>query len=96
MSDSEPLRTGRGLIGSLLVDAPEQLVVDLLLSLLARPRPYAEVMDVWRTSCPKLPVWEDAVEAGFVDRNRDVVWVTNAGKRWLLDRSDERAVGAWR
>jgi hypothetical protein len=96
MSHSEPLRAERGLIGSLLVDAPEQLVVDLLLSLLARPRPYAEVMEVWRTSCPKLPVWEDAVDAGFVDRNRDVVWVTNAGKRWLLDRSDERAVGARR
>jgi hypothetical protein len=32
----------------------------------ARPRTYAETMDAWRTSCPRLAVWEDAHEAGFV------------------------------
>ena len=76
------------------MDAPEQLVVDLLLSLQAGPQLYAEAMDAWRTSCPRLPVWEDAVDAGFVDRNSDMVSLTDAGKKWLSDRSGKRAVGA--
>jgi len=32
----------------------------------ARPRCYHEVMDAWRTSCPRLPVWEEAVGNGLV------------------------------
>lgn len=31
-----------------------------------RPRTYAETMDAWRTSCPRLSLWEDASIAGFV------------------------------
>jgi hypothetical protein len=31
-----------------------------------RPRSYAETMDAWRTSCPRLSVWEDAVIADLV------------------------------
>ena len=45
----------------------EALILDLLEWLGPTPRPYAEVMDAWRTSCPRLPVWEDAVEAGLVE-----------------------------
>ncbi|HSU07239.1 MAG TPA: hypothetical protein VLI93_16875 [Acetobacteraceae bacterium] len=26
-----------------------------------QPRSYAETMDAWRTSCPHMPVWEDAL-----------------------------------
>ena len=33
----------------------------------ARPRTYAEVMDAWRTSCPRLSAWEDAVSDGLVE-----------------------------
>jgi len=47
------------------------LVLDLLDWLALQPRPYAEVMDVWRTSCPRLTVWEDAVDLGFVVRRHD-------------------------
>ena len=65
------------------MDAPEELVADLLLSLRDGARPYAEIIEAWRTSCPKLPVWEDAVDAGFVDRNHDMVSLTDAGKEWL-------------
>lgn len=43
---------------------------DLLLQFLAwvaaRPRTYAEAMDAWRTSCPRLSVWEDALLDGLV------------------------------
>jgi hypothetical protein len=45
----------------------QTLIVDLLEWIGPTPRSYAEVQDVWRTSCPKLPVWEDAVDARFLD-----------------------------
>jgi hypothetical protein len=43
----------------------EPLVLDLVESVL-RPRPYAQVIEAWRTSCPRLTVWEDATERGLV------------------------------
>lgn len=51
-------------------DPVEALILDLLEWLDAVPRPYVEVMDAWRTSCPRLPVWEDANDRGFVERQR--------------------------
>jgi hypothetical protein len=30
------------------------------------PRTYTETIDAWRTSCPRLSVWEDAVSDGLV------------------------------
>jgi hypothetical protein len=47
-------------------DVLTPLTLDFLKWLAAGPRPYAEVMDVWRTSCPRLTVWEDAIDAGLV------------------------------
>ena len=44
----------------------KSLILDLIEWLESSPRPYAQVMDAWRTSCPRLPVWEDAVDLGFV------------------------------
>jgi hypothetical protein len=44
----------------------EMLVVQLLEWVAARPRCYADVMEAWRTSCPRLPVWEAAVDGGLV------------------------------
>jgi hypothetical protein len=31
-----------------------------------RPRTYAEAMEAWRTSCPRLSVWEDALIGGLI------------------------------
>ncbi len=65
------------------------LILDFLEWLAAEPRPYAEVVDVWRTSCPRLTVWEDAVDRGLVARRRDVgmpvavVSLTDEGGRML-------------
>ena len=47
-------------------DPIEALVLDLLEWLGPGPRPYAEVIDAWRTSCPRLPVWEEANARGFL------------------------------
>jgi hypothetical protein len=52
-----------------LSDPVEVLILDLLEWIGAESRPYPEVMDAWRTSCPRLPVWEDANERGFIERH---------------------------
>ena len=49
-------------------DPVEALILDFIEWLAAAPRDYAETMSAWRTSCPRLPVWEEAVERGFVAR----------------------------
>ena len=50
-------------------DPVEALIIDLLEWIGPRPRPYAEVMDAWRTSCPRLPVWEEANARGYLSRD---------------------------
>ena len=71
-----------------LSDVVDSLVLDLLEWIGQTPRPYAEVMEAWRTSCPRLSVWEDANELGFVERRRDpssgqVVGVSQSGWDYL-------------
>ena len=74
------------------------LIVDLVSWSADSPRTYDEVMDAWRTSCPRLPVWETAVEAGYLRRvwQREtgaVVVVTEAGQLFLeAERMSERLV----
>ena len=46
----------------------DPLVRDLVIWVAAKPRPYAEVIEAWRTSCPRLTVWEDAIDRGYVER----------------------------
>jgi len=41
-------------------DPVEALILDLLEWIGPRPQPYAEVLAAWRTSCPRLPIWEEA------------------------------------
>ena len=48
--------------------APDALVLDLVEWIAREPRPYAEVIETWRTSCPRLTIWEDAVDRGYVAR----------------------------
>jgi hypothetical protein len=52
-------------------DILDPLIFDLVEWVARRPRPYAEAIDAWRTSCPRLTVWEDAFDRGFIER-RDV------------------------
>lgn len=51
-----------------MADPVEALIIDLLEWIGPSPRPYAEVMEAWRTSCPRLPVWEEANARGYIDR----------------------------
>ena len=47
----------------------DDLILDLLEWVGPGSRPYLETMDAWRTSCPRLPVWEDANDLGFIERH---------------------------
>lgn len=47
-------------------DPVAALVLDLLEWIGPEPRPYSEVIEAWRTSCPRLPVWEEANARGFL------------------------------
>ena len=77
-------------------DSVQALILDLLEWIGPRPRPYAEVIEAWRTSCPRLPVWEEANERGFIERRyeQDVgvfVSVTTAGSAFLAQQRVPRS-----
>ena len=78
-----------------MTNTVDALVLDLLEWIGPRPRPYAEVIEAWRTSCPKLPVWEDATDRGLVSMDvaggRKVVHVTRAGLALLEQHRLPRA-----
>ena len=47
-------------------DPVDALVADLLEWIGEGSRPYGDVMEAWRTSCPRLPVWEEANTRGLI------------------------------
>ncbi len=72
-------------------DPVDALILDLLEWIGPGPRSYAEVLEAWRTSCPRLPVWEDANDRGFITRHRApgrgaLVSVSAAGAEHLRER----------
>jgi hypothetical protein len=78
-------------------DPVDSLILDLLEWIGPGPRAYAEVMDAWRTSCPRLPVWEDANDRGLVECRRlegggSVVCVSALGREFLDMHRPQRAV----
>ena len=48
-----------------------------------RERTYAQTMEAWKSSCPRLTVWEDAVADGLVRVQRRTVLLTAAGTELL-------------
>jgi hypothetical protein len=72
--------------------ALDSLVFDLVEWIGKEPRTYAQVMEAWRTSCPRLAVWEEAVDRGYLVRSHDdvgaiCVRVTAAGRAFI--RTDD-------
>jgi hypothetical protein len=71
-------------------DTVENLILDLLEWLGSKERTYRDTMDAWRTSCPRLPVWEDANDRGLVEteyaNGESLVRVTPAGLALLQER----------
>jgi hypothetical protein len=66
-----------------MTEAADSLVLDLVEWVARKPRPYSEVIAAWRTSCPRLTIWEDAVDSGYVARAGAMVVATDDGKKCL-------------
>jgi hypothetical protein len=59
--------------------------LELLAWIAERPRTYPETIDVWKSSCPRLTVWEDALSDGLVRVERGNVLLTAAGSEQLAE-----------
>ena len=73
-----------------MTDTVQNLILDLVEWVERTERTYEETMDAWRTSCPRLPVWEDASDSGLVERavenGRVTVRATSSGLALLKER----------
>ena len=73
-----------------MADPSDPLVLDLVEWIAREPRLYSEVIEAWRTSCPRLTIWEDAVDCGYVARQPGVgagitVAITEGGAKFLRE-----------
>ena len=67
-------------------DPADALILQLLEWIIERPRTYAEAIEVWRTSCPRLSIWEDASIAGLIEcdmASDKIVRVSKKGQELL-------------
>jgi hypothetical protein len=73
-----------------MTDTVENLILDLVEWVERKDRTYQETMEAWRTSCPRLSVWEDANDRGLVETasegGRSQVRATPAGLALLKER----------
>jgi D-3-phosphoglycerate dehydrogenase len=73
-----------------MTDTIENLILDPLEWVGRKERTYQETLDVWRTSCPRLPVWEDANDRGLIEpasaNGHLLVRVTPAGLALLKEK----------
>jgi len=79
-----------------VTEATQALVLDLVEWVADQPRTYAETMVAWRTSCPGLTIWEDAIDQGFIVREHQegtgpMVTVTPLGRKLLRDEGRSAA-----
>ena len=70
---------------------PQQSLTRQLLEWVAeRPRGYDELMDAWKTSCPRFPIWEDACDDGLVGVEPGaprIVYLTAKGRQRLHEEN---------
>lgn len=79
-------------------NANASLLLDFVEWAVEKPRSYAEGMEAWRTSCPRLSIWEDALDAGYVTCRHAAgggvrIEVTAAGHRFLRENGRARSDG---
>jgi D-3-phosphoglycerate dehydrogenase len=68
-------------------DTVENLMVDLLEWVAMKSRTYEETIEAWRTSCPRLPVWEETNDRRLITVEGGLVRVTSQGRAFLAARS---------
>jgi len=70
-------------------DAASALTLQFLAWVAEAPRTYAQAMEAWRSTCPRLSIWEDAILDGLVGfaggetRNQSRVVLTAKGRARL-------------
>jgi hypothetical protein len=69
-------------------ETADPLVLDFVEWVAREPRAYAEVVATWKTSCPRLTIWEDAADHGLVTRATQpglglIIAVTESGAKFL-------------
>jgi hypothetical protein len=69
-------------------EAADPLVLDFVEWIAREPRLYVDVVGTWKTSCPRLTIWEDAADRGYVARETVagfglIVTVTEDGEKLL-------------
>ena len=81
-------------------DPAHALTLQFLAWVAEGPRTYADAMEAWRSTCPRLSIWEDAILDGLVEfsaggasRNRSRVVLTARGRARLVASRDARAGG---
>jgi len=69
------------------------LTVQFLTWVSEQPRTYGDAMDAWRTSCPRLSIWDDAIRDGLVRMEKgdggmrqSLVLLTSRGRVVLKQR----------
>jgi hypothetical protein len=78
-----------------MTDPTEALMVQFLTFLADGGRSYGEVMEAWRTTCPRMTIWEDALIEDLVRiehlegtaRTQSRVSLTARGRARLADRT---------
>ena len=73
-----------------MTETTDALVLDLVEWIAREPRLYSEVIETWRTSCPRLTIWEDAVDGGYVARRP----VAGVGVRIAITEAGEELLRA--
>jgi hypothetical protein len=73
-----------------MAETADPLLLDFVEWIAREPRLYSEVIENWRTSCPRLTIWEDAVDRGYVARQSVAgmgarVAITEAGEKFLRE-----------
>jgi len=70
-------------------DPARALTLQFLAWIAEAPRTYAQAMEAWRSTCPRLSIWEDAILDGLVafeggaTRNASRVTLTPKGRALL-------------
>ena len=69
-------------------ETADPLVLDFVEWIAREPRAYVEVISTWKTSCPRLTIWEDAADRGLVARETLpgvglIIAVTEDGEKFL-------------
>ena len=79
-----------------MTNTVENLILDLLEWLSRKERTYKETMEAWHTSCPRLPVWEDAQDRGLTETTSanggSLVRVTPAGAALLKEKRSSAGI----